>query len=95
MVQLSNTSNSLGAMLYDVAGDFVKEGTYDERTDLLVSVVEQVLKDLKAYQDNQYEIRKLEPLFRLLNTYADEDLLGYLPENNGIYKPEVCGMYRP
>ena len=85
--------NPVASMLYDIAGDWVKDGSYEERVDLLLVTAAQVLKDIGNYLDSK-DVEKLAPLFRLLNTYADEDLLRFLPTDNGVYRQAVCGEYR-
>lgn len=90
---LDKTSNPIASLLYDIAGEWVKEGSYEERVDLLLASAAQILKDIKTYLDTT-DLMALAPLFRLLNDFSNEDLLGFLPEDNGVYKPEVCGFYR-
>jgi len=75
-------------LLFDIREE---EGT--DRWDLIQTVVEFLVRDTQRFIEsrNRDHMYGLMNLLRLLD---DEELLGVLPKDNGIYLPNVCGDLR-
>ena len=91
-------------LLYDIHED---KGY--EQSDLMLWVIEMIIADVNDYltSDNvnlqipegdgmgdERNRDKLYALMGLLNEVDEEVLLQYLPKDNGVYEPEVCGGMR-
>ena len=103
--QFSSTKGlSFEGLLYDIQED---EGY--EQYDLILWALERVIADVSAYLTSgsvnlqipegdglgdERNRDKLYALMGLLNEVDREVLLQYLPKDNGVYNPEVCGGLR-
>ena len=82
--------------------DIVEDDGY-ERWDLCATVMDNILTDVYQYMDSgnvdmtppsNPDKDFLYSLMTLISHISSEELLAYLPKDNLMYKPEVCGEYR-
>ena len=82
--------------------DIMEDDGYD-RWDLCVSVMDNILNDIYKYMDSgngdmnppsNPDKDFLNSLMTLISNISDEELLAYLPDDNGIYESNICGAYR-
>ena len=91
-------------LLYDIRED---EGY--EQSDLMLWIIERVIADVNDYLtsdsvnlqipegDGLGDERNRDKLYALMGLLNEVDrgvLLQYLPKDNGVYEPEVCGGLR-